>query len=249
LTNFVKLGLSSCSQKIETYNSKHILMTPIIFFLALLGGGMLAILALYFVYFALIHFQPGKGKIKNDLKKMKNEIAPFIEKLIPWNKEELELLSSTQVKQKVSKGIITTAEGVFNSIYHEPLIAYSYKKYISSKKDEVIYARTSNHEFVYRTKKGSTELFIDNQKVGVINDQGLLYGGRKKRLLARINKSENELELPIIIGDKERGTLMKPESGSINPRAFQFVGEMKKNEEAVFLSLAVLELVRDSVDR
>jgi hypothetical protein len=222
-------------------------MSPLIFFLAILVGGGLAVGTLYFLYFALIHFQPGKAKIRTDLKKMKDEITPFIEELIPWNKEELELLSSNQVKQKVSRGVITTAEGVFNSIYHEPLIAYSYKKYISSKKDEVIYARTSNHEFVYRTKKGSTELIIDNQKVGVINNQGLLHGGRKKRLLARINKNENELELPIIIGDKERGTLMKPESGSVNPRAFQFVGEMKKNEEAVFLSLAVLELVRESV--
>lgn len=222
-------------------------MSPLIFFLAILVGGLFAIGLLYFFYFALIHFQPGKGKIRTDLKKMKNEIAPFIEELIPWNKEELELLSSNQVKQKISRGVITTAEGVFNSIYHEPLIAYSYKKYISSKKDEIIYARTSNHEFVYRTKKDSTELFIDNQKVGVINNQGLLHGGRKKRLLARINKNENELELPIIIGDKERGTLMKPELGSVNPRAFQFVGEMGKNEEAVFLSLAVLELVRESV--
>jgi hypothetical protein len=222
-------------------------MSPLIFFLAILVGGGLAVGTLYFLYFALIHFQPGKAKIRTDLKKMKDEITPFIEELIPWNKEELELLSSNQVKQKVSRGVITTAEGVFNSIYHEPLIAYSYKKYISSKKDEVIYARTSNHEFVYRTKKGSTELIIDNQKVGVINNQGLLHGGRKKRLLARINKNENELELPIIIGDKERGTLMKPESGSVNPRAFQFVGEMKKNEEAVFISLAVLELVRESV--
>ena len=224
-------------------------MTPIIFFLALLVGGLLAIGVLYLAYFALIHFQPGKGKIRNDLSKMKNEITPWIDELIPWNKEELELLSSNQVKQKVKKGIITTAKGVFTSIYHEPLIAYSYKKYISSNENKVIFARTSNHEFVFRTKKGSTELFIDNQKVGVINDKGLLYGGRRKRLLARINKSENELELPIIIGDKERGTLMKPESGSVNPRAFQFVGEMGKNEEAVFLSLAVLELVNASVDK
>ena len=121
--------------------------------------------------------------------------------------------------------------------------------HISPKRNEVIYARTSNHEFVYRTKKDSTELFIDNQKVGVINNKGLLHGGRRNRLLARINKNENELELPIIIGDKERGTLMKPESGSVNPRAFQFVGEMGKNEEAVFLSLAVLELVKDSIKK
>ena len=163
-------------------------------------------------------------------------------KLISRNKG-IDLYINSKLKFKKSEiGSSISCDGVC-------LTLVSYKKYISSKKDEVIYARTSNHEFVYRTKKDSTELFIDNQKVGTINNQGLLYGGRKKRLLASINKNENELELPIFIGDKERGTLMKPESGSVNPRAFQFVGEMKKNEEAVFLSLAVLELVKDSINK
>ncbi len=223
-------------------------MTPILFFVAMLAGGLIAIAALYMLYFALIHWQPGKGKIRSDLRKMKNEITPWIDELVPWNKEELELLSSSRVNEKIKKGMVTTAKGVFTSVYHEPLIAYSYKKYISKNPNSVLYVRTSEREFVYRTKKGKTELFIDNQKVGVINDEGLLYGGSKNRLLARINKSDNHLELPIIVNNKERGTLMKPESGAINPRAFQFVGEMKKNEEAVFLSLAVLELVRNSVE-
>ena len=209
----------------------------------MIAGGLIAIAALYMLYFALIHWQPGKGKIRSDLRKMKNEISPWLDELVPWNKEELELLSSTRTKEKVKKGMITTAKGVFTSVYHEPLIAYSYKKYISSKHNSVLYARTSEREFVFRTKKGKTELFIDNQKVGVINEEGLLYGGSKNRLLARINKSEDTLELPILVNNKERGTLMKSESGAINPRAFQFVGKMKKNEEAVFLSLAILEMV------
>lgn len=223
-------------------------MTPFLFFMAMFAGGLIAIAALYMLYFALIHWQPGKGKIRADLRKMKAEISPWIEELVPWNKEELELLSSTRVNEKIKKGMVTTAKGVFTSVYHEPLIAYSYKKYISKNPNSVLYVRTSEREFVFRTKKGKTTLFIDSQKVGVINEEGLLYGGSKNRLLARINKSEDTLELPIIVSDKERGTLMKPESGAVNPRAFQFVGKMKKNEEAVFLSLAILELVKNSVE-
>ncbi|MEM6967110.1 MAG: hypothetical protein AAF573_20270 [Bacteroidota bacterium] len=178
---------------------------------------------------------------------MKGEITPWINELVPWTREELELLSSNQVKQKVKRGIITTAKGVFTSIYHEPLIAYSYKKYISSKDNAVLYARTSHHEFVYRTQKGQTEIFIDNQKVGYLNEQGLLYGGKKKRLLARINQDQDTLDLPIIVRDKELGTLVKSNAGTVNPRAFQFVSKMGHKEEAVFLSLAVLELVKSSI--
>ena len=224
-------------------------MSGIAFFIALLIGGIISIALLYVAYFALLNYSPGRGKIRTDLKKMKTEINPWVDKLVPWSREELELLSSNAVHQKVKKGIITTAKGVYNSIYHEPLIAYSYKKYLSSRENTVLYARTSNHEFVYRTKKGKTELYIDNQKVGFINEKGLLYGSRRKQLLARINQDEHTLDLPIIIGNKEVGTLIKPSKDAVNPRAFQFVGKMDKNEEAVFLSLAVLELVKNSINQ
>ena len=223
-------------------------MSPIVLFLSLLAAGAVAIALLYVAYLTLINFQPGSNKIRTDLKKMKSEIMPWIDQLVPWTKEEMELLSTNQVNQKIKKGIIKTAKGVFTSVYHEPLVAYSYKKYVSPNVNAVLFVRTSNHEFVYRMKKKGTELFIDNQPVGMISNDGLLYGGKRKRLLARINKEDNELELPIIVGDKERGTLVRSNSsGEVNARAFQFVTPMGAQEEAVFLSLAVFELVKDSI--
>jgi len=224
-------------------------MSGITLFITLLAGGILAIVLLYIAYFALINFSPGKGKIKTDFKKMKGEITPWTDKLIPWNKEELELLSSTPVNQKIKRGMITTSKGVFNSIYHEPLIAYSYKKYLSSKENSILYARTSNHEFMYRTRKNKTTLYIDNQKVGVINEQGLLYGNHRKQLLAKVQTDNETLDLPIIIKDKAVGTLLKANKGSVNPRAFEFVKTMDNNEEAVFVSLAVLEMVKNSISK
>ena len=223
-------------------------MSPIILFLSLLAAGVLAIALLYIAYFALINFQPGSSKIRTDLKKMKSEIMPWIDQLVPWTKEEMELLSTNQVNQKIKKGIVKTAKGVFTSVYHEPLIAYSYKKYVSPNVNAVLFVRTSHHEFVYRIKKKGTELFIDNQPVGMISNEGLLYGGKRIRLLARINKQGSELELPIIIGDKERGTLVRSNSSDeVNARALQFVTPMGAQEEAVFLSLAIFELVKDSI--
>jgi len=223
-------------------------MSPVVLFLSLLVAGALAIALLYLAYFALVNFQPGSTKIRTDLKKMKSEIMPWIDQLVPWSKEEMDLLSTNQVNQKIKKGIITTAKGIFTSVYHEPLIAYSYKKYVSPNVNAVLFVRTSHHEFVYRMKKKGTELFIDNQPVGNITNDGLLYGGKRNRLLARINKKGSELELPIIVGDKERGTLVKADSsGEVNARALQLVTPMGNQEEAVFLSLAILELVNDSI--
>jgi len=221
-------------------------MGIIIFLLTILIGAGIGIGIIYAAYFALTNYQPNKSKIRTDLRKMKEEITPWISNLVPWDKEELELMSSTQTNQTVKKGMVTTAKGIFTSIYHEPLIAYSLKKYISDN-HSILFARSSNHEFVYRKKKGKTEIFIDNQKVGFLNEKGMLYGNRRNRLLARINNNDT-LELPIIIGEKEVGTVMKPKAGTVNPRAFQFVNKMGKQEEAVFLSLAILELVENSIN-
>ena len=61
---------------------------------------------------------------------MRTEIAPYVEDLVPLESEELELMSLNQLNQSLKKGMTTTAKGVFTSIYQEPLVAYSYKKYI-----------------------------------------------------------------------------------------------------------------------
>jgi hypothetical protein len=207
----------------------------------------LSMLGIYFLYQLLTNFQPGRGKIKADLNKMKAALAPQIQELVPWDKEEMELLSLNQVNRQVRKGMTRTVRGVFTSIYHEPVIAYMYKKYINSGKDEnaLLYVRTSAHEFIYRIKPKETELTINGQLIGNIKEDTLLYSARSKRLLGRINRSDNELMLPIIVQDEEMGSLIRPEKArQTNPRAFEFLKDMDKDEEAIYLSLAALEMVR-----
>ena len=58
--------------------------------------------AIYALYQLLINFQPGRSKIKADLKKMKAEIQPFVDELVPWTKEEMELLSINQINKKLT---------------------------------------------------------------------------------------------------------------------------------------------------
>ena len=97
-------------------------MSGLVLFLSLIASGAIAIALLYLAYFALINFQPGSTKIRTDLKKMKSEIMPWIDQLVPWTREELELLSTNQKNQKIKRGIITTAKGIFTSVYHLSLI-------------------------------------------------------------------------------------------------------------------------------
>jgi len=206
--------------------------------------------AVYALYQLLTNFQPGRLKIKADLQKMKTEIQPFIDDLVPWTKEEMGLLSINQINKKVKKGIITTAKGIITSIYHEPLIAWSYKRYVSPDSNAVIYARSSHHEFIFRLRKDKTELKIDDQVIGTLRENGVLYSKKTNRLMARINRSNDELLLPVLVGDKEVASLINVnKTTKSNPRAFEFLSEMNEKEEAILLSLAILEFVKNEIPK
>ena len=212
--------------------------------------GFASYLAVYSLYQLLTNYQPGKSKLKADLQKMKKEIQPFIDDLVPWTKEEMGLLSINQINKKVNNGIVATAKGIITSIYHEPLIAWSYKRYISPENNAIIYARSSHHEFVFRIRKDKTELKIDNQEIGTLRENGVLYSSKTERLLARINRNPDELFLPVLVGEKEVASLINPEKTTrTNPRAFEFLAEMDKEEEAVLLSLAIFEFVKNEIPK
>ena len=207
-------------------------------------------LSLWLLSRVLKNMAPNEKRIQADLAVMKSEVEPYVEELVPIGREELELFSMSQVNQLLKKGVTTTAKGVFTTIYDEPVVAYSYKKYPSRKNLAVLYARTAQHEMVYITKGEEIKVFIDGQAVGNIKEDGMLYGARSNRLLARVRK-DNPDYLPVIVKDKEVGSLTKAlPSGKNEPskRAFEFVKpNLTKEEEAVFLSLAVLELVERTV--
>lgn len=212
---------------------------------ALFTSIALGLLAVVVFYQMMTNFQPGKNKIQKDLRQMKAEIQPWYSELVPWEKGELELLSLNQINKTSKKRIVTKSKGIFTSIYHEPMIAYSLKKYVAPGVNALLYARTAQHEFVYRIKARGVEIMIDEQKIGTLKKNGAFYSARKNKLLAQVNRDSDALLLPVIVKDKEVANIVNPKKTSkTNPRAFEFVSNMEKEEETFFLSLAILELVQ-----
>jgi hypothetical protein len=205
-----------------------------------LGG-----IGIYTVLKAMQNFQPGRKKIQKDLQQIRADLKPVIAELVPWSREEMEQLSFNQVKRTSRKRVITSAQGVFTTIYHEPVIAWAYKKYVSPKENALLYIRTSRNEFIYRIKNEEVEVVIDDQLVGKIDAAGRLFNYKGTKQLAQINRQSEELLLPVTLGEKEIGSLINPaRTNKSNPRAFQLLSSMEKAEEEIFLSLAVLEMVR-----
>ena len=135
------------------------------------------------------NFNPGRKRIQHDLDQFKAELQPFVAELAPWSKEEMHQLSFNLINKTTKKQITTTTKGVFTTIYHEPVIAFAYRKYVSPKENALLYARTSDREFIYRIKNDEVELVIDNVLVGKIDSRGILTNPKGNKMLAQINLS------------------------------------------------------------
>jgi len=212
----------------------------------------LIVVGLVLLFRLLPHMKPNSKRIKQDLQEMQTDMNEWLDQeLVPIRKEELELFSFNQMNRLVKKRITLRARGVFTTIYDEPVLAYAYKRYMGSGRNALLYARTADHHFAYWIKNKEIQMLIDNKLVGVLRNDGVLYNERK-RPIASIQQSQEELA-PVVVHDREVASLVKTDaqkSGTLSPRAFQFVKkDINEEEEKLFLALATLELVRESVPK
>ena len=187
-------------------------------------------------------------QLKQDVEQMRLAIAQRTDELVPWSTEEMELLSLEHVEERLKRGNVANKAGFLTSIYQEPMIAYNYKKY-GSKYNSVVYAKTSDREFVYRIRDKGIQIYLDNQPLGILQTNGVLYDPKKK-MIARMNHQKEELLNPILVKNREVGNLVNPAiTEKMNPRAFDLLSPMESEEEDIFLSLAVLQLVLNAVEK
>lgn len=212
----------------------------------ILALGMIGIMVLMKT---LQNYNPGRARIQADLKKIRAELAPLVADLVPWTAEEMEQLSFNQIKKSIKSGLVKTSKGVLTTIYHEPVIAWAYKKYVSRGENGLLYARTSNQEFIYRIKNGEVEMVVGDELKGILNQSGTLVSHKGNKQLAQINKNEDNLTLPVLVNNKLMGSLSNPDRNQRkNTRAFQNLMKMDKEEEELVLSLSILEMVKREID-
>jgi hypothetical protein len=223
-------------------------MTALLLLLFVVIGVTLAILGIQILRSLFTNFRPNERKVQADIRKMREEIAPFVDQLVPLNNEELELFSLNQLNQSLKKGITTSAKGVYTSIYQEPLVAYSYKRYLGG--HALLYARTATREIVYKIGTKYTQVAINQDFYGMIKDNTLYGDSKGKKALAQMNRDTQELGLPIVVGTREIAMVnAKNSSPTPQPRAFSYVRkDVTKAEEQAFLTLAVLSMVESMVD-
>ena len=202
-------------------------------------------LGLYVFFQFLTSFPPGRSRREDVLKKLKNEVAPWIPDLIAWDEGELRELSLNQINRKVSGGMRPTAKGIFTSVYHEPMVAYAYQKFQGQ--SAIAYARTANHEYAFGIKGRKTQIWIDGHAAGTLGGDGRFISADGRKELASIKKSQ-QLLLPVFVEGREVAGLIHPDRlKEINPRAFDFAKEMSKKEEAIVMALAINNMIKQEL--
>jgi hypothetical protein len=197
------------------------------------------------------HRMPSRKKRARLLAQMRAEMDGWSPQLVKMDKEELDLFSLAQEQQIVkTSGRAATAKGTFTTIFHEPVVSYSYRRFLGKQVNALLYARTAEHDYVYVTEKGKTRLEIDNQPVGNL-ENNILRGERTGKELARIESEATDRYLPVRVGNREVGALTQLPATNDDPlsqRAFEFIPEdLSEKEEQLLMSLAVRELVERGV--
>ncbi len=201
------------------------------------------IMAVYLMNKMFIGFQPGSNRINSDVGKFREKAQGYGGELVPWNNEELELFSFNQTNQVAKRGFGRSYEGVVQSIYHEPMLYYSYKEYPATNKNAIVFARTAQYELVYRIRAKGTQIFVNEDFYGTLTTDGSLRRNGGKKVLGSIHRNHPQFK-EIILGEKILGRVVIPtEKPVISPRAFDLDEKMDQDEQLFFMVLGIYEVI------
>ncbi len=116
-----------------------------------------------------LNLDPESQAWKNTVERLRTRLqSQAAGALVPWDSEMLSLLSLNRTMvRKPGFFNSSTSEGVFTSIYQEPVLAYAGQK----KGDTaVLIARTSDREFTFRTRGNQTEIWVRGQPFGIFKE-------------------------------------------------------------------------------
>lgn len=208
----------------------------LLLFLALAVAGIMALLAF------LRNVQPSNSEVEDDLKDLKAKVAQFKGGFVPWTEE----ISSNELDQILQEGKARTGSGVFMSTSSEPIFAYAFRNYIGPGRNAVIYILTLEHEFIFRITNKGTEVTIDNEKKGLIRENGIYYD-RMNDEVAKVKRHGASGTNKIYIGEEEIAKIALPDA--ISSRALEVSKiDLSDLEKEIVQTMTVYELVTNIGD-
>ena len=211
----------------------------------------IAVSAFGFIAYQLSSFgwfmKASGGHAQADIQTVLDKVSDQKASLVPLDLDELKLLSLQQLNKQVSRGISTDTSGTFTSIYHEPLICYSYKDFLGSDK-ALLAVATKDDTWLFRMAGGNTEVLLNEHHIGKITPIGALLSSRDGRELARIDIQEGRDRFAVYLRQGIVGYLTNPAvSQDFNTRAVHILSNLDSDEMQLFLSVVLLAMVEASL--
>lgn len=191
--------------------------------------------------FSQIAWNPESKAFKRMLDHLRSRLRAMKPELVPWDHEMPGLLSLNRTNERKAGWFSPFSSGQITTIYQEPVVAYVTQQ---MGKVRVTVARTSDREFIFRTKDKETEIWLNNTPFGLYAGGVLLAPGKSAKLLARLEHKPDELHSTLMLGNAKAVVLSNAQhAGGPIPRAMTLMQELDRDSENIALAVALLRLL------
>ncbi len=186
------------------------------------------------------------AKWKRELNQMRIEVKDLNEKLIPFNYEELELLSLNQSNVSIKRGFSKIYKGILETIYFEPLFSYIIKDFKGDYR--LLLVNSSKHELALLKKSDATHVFLNNKLFGYFT-KDFVFLNENRKPVAYIDFKNSTEQCKVWLNGKNIGFVRNPTiKKSTTIRAFSLFSALKDDDLIVFMSL-ILAYILESLPK
>lgn len=191
-----------------------------------------------------LNLEPVRNRMQRDAEALRKEIFPWIGELVTWDDEE-RALTSYHIQEQHPKRWARNAKIVrckVTSIYYEPLLIFTRKKYSGNR--SLVLIRNSRDEYLYQVRGDQIEVVFNGTLSAVIEGNNL-YSLKPRRVLASM-QIPHPPHPSIIVGKDEIAQLLPAAIGSNGyiSRAFSFMKDPEGDVEILFLTIAFWEMAK-----
>jgi hypothetical protein len=211
----------------------------------ILGVIIFSVLAyiLFIIYKSGFRWGLKSPDLEKEREKLLKGMTALREQLIPFDVDEIELISNNFKNIQNAGSFSYTNSGLIYSVFKEPMLAYSYKMYAPLSTLAVVCS--DKNTFTYIIRKSFTKVYIDHTEIGVITPEGLLYSPNQK-LLANIDRNPLRPKQSVYVYGREVGEMAIPGLSGIDrnsDKAFVMLDRLEQDEYELFLALTLYKLL------
>ena len=188
--------------------------------------------------------RPQGSKLPKIVQQLKDESESLFQKIIPWQKGELELISYTlQDVTPRRRSRSNRWYGIITSIFHESLFVIAVRKMNNTGSNSVVLIRNTQADWVFRMKDRSTVVYLNGQGAARITSDGRMKPFKKSGELGKITSSIGGQHHITIKGNPIGEVNRFDPDLSFNQRAITMIHDFEDDgEELLFLTLVLYQI-------